>query len=64
METRPVPEHVTSLDFGDLTPGQAYTVTIQSKSGELINQNAATGRAGEALKLTWNICLISCQLQS
>ncbi|KAG7218953.1 hypothetical protein INR49_019400 [Caranx melampygus] len=44
IETRPVPKHVTSLDFLDLTPGHAYTITIQSKSGELINQNTVTGR--------------------
>lgn len=48
IETRPVPKHVTSLDFRSLTPGHAYTITIQSKSGELTNQNTAGGRTAPA----------------
>lgn len=46
METRHVPRHVSSLDFLDLIPGHAYTITVQSLSGELKNTNAATGRTG------------------
>ncbi|KAM4615531.1 receptor-type tyrosine-protein phosphatase beta isoform 2-T2 [Polymixia lowei] len=48
LETRPVPKHVTSLDFLDLTPGQAYSVTVQSLSGKLTNDNTATGRTAPA----------------
>lgn len=44
LETRPVPKHVSSLDFLNLVPGQAYTMTIQSLSGQLTNTNTATGR--------------------
>uniref|UniRef100_A0A3Q3J0X5 protein-tyrosine-phosphatase n=1 Tax=Monopterus albus TaxID=43700 RepID=A0A3Q3J0X5_MONAL len=44
VETRRVPKHVTSLDFLGLIPGHAYTITIQSLSGELINSNTATSR--------------------
>ncbi|XP_075900111.1 receptor-type tyrosine-protein phosphatase beta [Nelusetta ayraudi] len=44
IETRPVPKYVTSLDFVDLVPGKAYTVTVQSQSGTLTNSQAATGR--------------------
>lgn len=47
VDTRPVPKHVSSLDFLDLIPGHAYTVTIQSVSGKLTNRNTAVGRAGE-----------------
>ncbi|XP_071391582.1 receptor-type tyrosine-protein phosphatase beta-like, partial [Centroberyx affinis] len=48
VETRPVPKHVSSLDFLDLTPGQAYRVTVQSLSGKLTNSNTATGRTAPA----------------
>ncbi|KAM7378583.1 hypothetical protein PAMA_013473 [Pampus argenteus] len=48
VETRPVPKHVSSLDFQDLTPGHAYTVTVQSLSGKLTNSNSATGRTAPA----------------
>uniref|UniRef100_A0AAQ5YLU7 protein-tyrosine-phosphatase n=1 Tax=Amphiprion ocellaris TaxID=80972 RepID=A0AAQ5YLU7_AMPOC len=46
--TRPVPKHVSSLDFMDLIPGHAYCITIQSLSGKLTNSNAATGRTAPA----------------
>uniref|UniRef100_A0A3Q3J1B7 protein-tyrosine-phosphatase n=1 Tax=Monopterus albus TaxID=43700 RepID=A0A3Q3J1B7_MONAL len=49
VETRRVPKHVTSLDFLGLIPGHAYTITIQSLSGELINSNTATSRTGKKL---------------
>ncbi|XP_056131706.1 receptor-type tyrosine-protein phosphatase beta-like [Lampris incognitus] len=48
IETRPVPKHVSSLDFLELTPGQAYRVTVQSLSGKLTNNNTATGRTAPA----------------
>ncbi|KAL7370550.1 hypothetical protein ABVT39_003709 [Epinephelus coioides] len=48
IEIRPVPKHVTSLDFLDLIPGNAYTITIQSLSGKLTNSNRATGRTAPA----------------
>ncbi|XP_053271361.1 receptor-type tyrosine-protein phosphatase beta [Pleuronectes platessa] len=48
VETRPVPKHVTSLDFLDLVPGHAYTITIQSLSGKLSNTNSASGRTAPA----------------
>ncbi|AWO98279.1 putative receptor-type tyrosine-protein phosphatase beta [Scophthalmus maximus] len=48
VETRHVPRHVSSLDFLDLIPGHAYTITVQSLSGELKNTNAATGRTAPA----------------
>ncbi|XP_035536285.1 receptor-type tyrosine-protein phosphatase beta-like [Morone saxatilis] len=48
IETRPVPKHVTSLDFLDLIPGNAYTLTVQSLSGNRFNRNTATGRTAPA----------------
>ncbi|XP_071358244.1 receptor-type tyrosine-protein phosphatase beta-like [Trachinotus anak] len=48
VETRPVPKHVSSLDFLDLIPGNAYTISIQSLSGKLNNTNTATGRTAPA----------------
>lgn len=48
IDTRPVPKHISSLDFLDLIPGQAYRVSIQSQSGTLTNSNTASGRAGNA----------------
>uniref|UniRef100_A0A3B4UK47 protein-tyrosine-phosphatase n=1 Tax=Seriola dumerili TaxID=41447 RepID=A0A3B4UK47_SERDU len=46
--SRPVPKHVSSLDFLDLIPGHAYTITIQSLSGKLTNTNTVTGRTAPA----------------
>ncbi|XP_008295253.1 receptor-type tyrosine-protein phosphatase beta [Stegastes partitus] len=48
IETRPVPKHVSSLDFLDLIPGHAYSITVQSLSGMLTNSNTATGRTAPA----------------
>ncbi|XP_038563697.1 receptor-type tyrosine-protein phosphatase beta [Micropterus salmoides] len=48
VETRTVPKHVSSLDFVDLIPGRAYTITIQSLSGTLTNRKTATGRTAPA----------------
>ncbi|XP_065807376.1 receptor-type tyrosine-protein phosphatase beta isoform X1 [Labrus bergylta] len=44
VETRPVPKYVSYLEFLDLIPGNAYTITVQSRSGNLNNSNKATGR--------------------
>uniref|UniRef100_A0A4W6D1H1 protein-tyrosine-phosphatase n=1 Tax=Lates calcarifer TaxID=8187 RepID=A0A4W6D1H1_LATCA len=48
VETRPVPKHVSSLEFADLIPGRAYTITVQSLSGKLTNTNTVTGRTAPA----------------
>uniref|UniRef100_A0A665TBP3 protein-tyrosine-phosphatase n=1 Tax=Echeneis naucrates TaxID=173247 RepID=A0A665TBP3_ECHNA len=48
IRTHPVSKHDSSLDFLDLIPGQAYTITIQSLSGKLTNRNTATGRTAPA----------------
>ncbi|XP_068442248.1 receptor-type tyrosine-protein phosphatase beta-like [Clinocottus analis] len=48
IEARPVPKHVSSLDFLDLTPGHAYAITVQSLSGKLTNSNTAAGRTAPA----------------
>ncbi|XP_030575933.1 receptor-type tyrosine-protein phosphatase beta [Archocentrus centrarchus] len=48
VDTRPVPKHVTTLDFMELIPGHAYTITVQSLSGKLTNSNTATGRTAPA----------------
>uniref|UniRef100_A0A669E461 protein-tyrosine-phosphatase n=1 Tax=Oreochromis niloticus TaxID=8128 RepID=A0A669E461_ORENI len=47
-DTRPVPKHVTTLDFLELTPGHFYTITVQSMSGKLSNSNTVTGRTAPA----------------
>ncbi|KAL4641461.1 receptor-type tyrosine-protein phosphatase beta-like [Arapaima gigas] len=44
LETWPVPKHITELSFQSLTPGQQYTVVIQSVSGVLLNNNTASGQ--------------------
>uniref|UniRef100_A0A3Q3W1C4 protein-tyrosine-phosphatase n=1 Tax=Mola mola TaxID=94237 RepID=A0A3Q3W1C4_MOLML len=46
--TRSVPKHVSSLDYLDMVPGHAYTLTVQSLSGKLTNNNTATGRTAPA----------------
>lgn len=47
-DQRPVPKHVSSLEFMDLTPGQIYMVTVQSESGKLSSNSTARGRAAPA----------------
>lgn len=44
LETRPVPKHVTELDFQGLIPGQLYGVEVQALSGILVNNSTTTGR--------------------
>ncbi|KAI1882070.1 hypothetical protein AGOR_G00246900 [Albula goreensis] len=44
LDTRPMPKHVNELGFQNLQPGQQYSVTVQSISGGLVNNNTASGR--------------------
>ncbi|XP_041794073.1 receptor-type tyrosine-protein phosphatase beta-like isoform X2 [Chelmon rostratus] len=44
LDVRPVLKHHNEVTFGSLQPGQMYSVTVQSVSGELLNNNTATGR--------------------
>ncbi|XP_035521238.1 receptor-type tyrosine-protein phosphatase beta-like, partial [Morone saxatilis] len=44
LDVRPVLKHHNEVTFGSLQPGQTYSVTVQSVSGELLNNNTATGR--------------------
>ncbi|XP_067345749.1 receptor-type tyrosine-protein phosphatase beta isoform X2 [Channa argus] len=43
-DSRKVQKQVTSLNFLDLIPGQAYAITVESLSGKLNNSNTAVGR--------------------
>ncbi|XP_038562970.1 receptor-type tyrosine-protein phosphatase beta-like isoform X3 [Micropterus salmoides] len=44
LDVRPVSKHQNEVTFGSLQPGQMYSVTVQSLSGELLNNNTAAGR--------------------
>ncbi|KAM3870109.1 receptor-type tyrosine-protein phosphatase beta [Diretmus argenteus] len=44
LDVRSVLKHHNELSFGSLQPGQLYSVTVQSVSGELVNNNTAGGR--------------------
>ncbi|XP_044048547.1 receptor-type tyrosine-protein phosphatase beta-like [Siniperca chuatsi] len=44
LDARLVFKHQNEVTFGSLQPGQTYSVTVQSVSGELLNNNTATGR--------------------
>ncbi|XP_078112385.1 receptor-type tyrosine-protein phosphatase beta-like isoform X2 [Sander vitreus] len=44
LDARPVLKHHNEVTFGSLQPGQTYNVTVQSVSGELLNNNTAAGR--------------------
>lgn len=46
LDVRPVLKHHNEVTFGSLQPGQMYSVTVQSVSGELLNNNTASGRTG------------------
>lgn len=48
IDRRPVPKHVSSLEFMDLIPGQIYTIIVQSESGRLTSNSTTTGRAAPA----------------
>lgn len=60
LDVRPVSKHQNEVTFGSLQPGQMYSVTVQSLSGELLNNNTAAGRTGETSRLytAENTCLI------
>lgn len=47
LDARPVLKHHNEVSFGSLQPGQAYSVMVQSTSGELFNNNTAAGRTGD-----------------
>lgn len=53
VDTRPVPKHECSLDFLDLIPGHAYSLTVQSLSGKLRNGTTGTGRTGRWPSHAW-----------
>ncbi|KAM4619051.1 receptor-type tyrosine-protein phosphatase beta isoform 1-T1 [Polymixia lowei] len=44
LDVKPVFKHQNELSFGSLQPGQLYSITVQSISGELNNNNTASGR--------------------
>ncbi|XP_061578272.1 receptor-type tyrosine-protein phosphatase beta-like isoform X2 [Cololabis saira] len=44
LSVRTVFKHQNEVTFDSLQPGQLYDVTIQSTSGELLNNNSVTGR--------------------
>ncbi|XP_068169231.1 receptor-type tyrosine-protein phosphatase beta-like [Antennarius striatus] len=44
LDVRPVLKHHNEVTFGSLQPGQMYSVMVQSVSGDLLNNNTATGR--------------------
>lgn len=56
LETRPVAKNINEMSFQKLTPGQKYTITIQSISGDLVNNSTASGRTGEAVG--WVVAMI------
>uniref|UniRef100_A0A8C5B1C8 protein-tyrosine-phosphatase n=1 Tax=Gadus morhua TaxID=8049 RepID=A0A8C5B1C8_GADMO len=44
LDARPVPKHHNELRFDSLQPGQLYDITVQSISGELVNNSTASAR--------------------
>lgn len=50
VDKRPVPKQECSLDFLDLIPGQAYSLTVQSVSGTLTNGVSGAARTGRCLR--------------
>ena len=48
LDVRCVLKHQNQMTFGSLQPGQTYDVTVQSVSGELVNNNTASGRTGQS----------------
>ncbi|KAG7278994.1 hypothetical protein CRUP_001935 [Coryphaenoides rupestris] len=44
LVSRPVPKHHNELSFDSLQPGQLYDITVQSISGELVNNSTASAR--------------------
>ncbi len=41
-----VPKHITQTEFHNLSPGQLYSVTVQSVSGMQTNNSTTSGRTG------------------
>lgn len=52
LDVRSVLKHQNEVMFGSLQPGQLYRVIVQSVSGELVNNNTASGRTGQKLYST------------
>uniref|UniRef100_A0A8D3E114 protein-tyrosine-phosphatase n=1 Tax=Scophthalmus maximus TaxID=52904 RepID=A0A8D3E114_SCOMX len=52
LDMRRVLKHQNQVTFGSLQPGQRYNVTVQSVSGELVNNNDASGRTVPAAVLS------------
>lgn len=46
QDVRRVLKHQNEVLFGSLRPGEMYGVTVQSVSGELLNNSTASGRTG------------------
>ncbi|KAG7232113.1 hypothetical protein INR49_009551 [Caranx melampygus] len=44
LDVRRVLKHLNEVTFGSLQPGQVYDVTVQSVSGELVNNSTTSGR--------------------
>ncbi|CAL8358901.1 unnamed protein product [Lota lota] len=44
LDARPVPKQHSELSFDSLQPGQLYDITVQSISGELVNNSTASAR--------------------
>lgn len=47
LDVRRVLKRDHEVTYGSLQPGQMYSVTVQSVSGNLLNNNTATGRTGQ-----------------
>lgn len=52
LNVRRVLKHQNEVTFGSLQPGQMYSVMVQSVSGELSNNNTASGRTGQDINNT------------
>ena len=53
LESRPIQKHQNQLGFTSLQPGQIYSITVVTLSGELNNSltaNARTGRRHDVMK--------------
>lgn len=53
LAVRSLLKQQNEVTFGSLQPGQMYGVTVQSVSGELLNNNTASGRTGQNLYRTF-----------
>ncbi|KAJ3596703.1 hypothetical protein NHX12_003107 [Muraenolepis orangiensis] len=69
LDIRSIPKHQNQLSFHSLQPGQLYDVTVQSISGELVNNSTASARTAvtgllvdsqqttSSLQVTWQQAL-------